>query len=257
MMSEAAPEQLRTTRPALDVLDKDQDRLLYEGDTRRTPEIQPLSRGFDSYWMLLSWYQAATVRTLGHVERVIAPKHIMPGRGITDHVILPFEREESAFVRRRLVEELDDACDMAYRQFRERANERVEGEETKRTYNDIDPEKEKSPLMRPAFNRLDSGQAAVLISLWEGFDDREAVGRWVRSLGPVSNGEKPRKLLTRIISSPPLLEALTDTESRNAQLTRYRFAAGVVMPSFLAAARTLNGGERAEGETRSHGAFKS
>jgi len=47
-MTEAEEEtKPRTTRPALDVLDHDQDRLLYHGDPARNPSIQPLSDGFD------------------------------------------------------------------------------------------------------------------------------------------------------------------------------------------------------------------
>jgi hypothetical protein len=240
----------------LDVLDRDQDRLLYDGDPRREPEIQPLGDGFRSYWMLLSWYQAAGIRTLGHVEKVIAPADIMPESGIVDHLLTPVETEGSAYVRRRLVERLDDACDLAYRQFRERANERV-GNEAEQTYDQVDPEKEQNPLMRPAFRRLDRGQTAALCSLWEGFEDREAIGRWVRSLASVSNGEKPAGLLDKIVASEPLLTALLSTESAEAHLTRYRFAVGTVLPAFLSGARTLNGGENTNGDGMSHGAFNS
>ncbi len=170
----------RSTRPALDVLDRDQDRLLYDGDTGRLPEIEPLVDGFSSYWMALTWYQAAGIRTLGHVERVIEPSDFMPEATIMDHLLLPKASEESQYVRTRLVEALDDACDLAYRQFRERANERIGTDDTDQTYDQVDPEKEKNPLMRPAFRELDQAQAGALLSLWEGFENRQAVGRWTR-----------------------------------------------------------------------------
>lgn len=259
MATEASsPEPLhRTTRPALDVLDRDQDRLLYRGDSRRDPPIPPLGNGFETYWQALSWYQAAAVRTLGHVEAVLAPQYMLPESGVMEHLLLPQAGPDSAYVRRRLVEQMDGACDHAYRQFRERANERVGDSPAEETYKDVDPEEERNPLMRPAFRRMDRGQAGALIDLWEGFDDREAVGRWVRSLASVSNGEKPDGLLDHIISSPVLLEALLDAGGRDARLTRYRFAVDTILPAFLAGARTLHGGEHADGHSKSHGAFNS
>ncbi len=159
------------------------------------------------------------------------------------HLLRPRETSESAYVRRRLVEQMDDACDTAYRQFRERANERV-GQEHAENFDDVDPDEERNPLMRPAFRKLDGGQAGALEALWPGFEDREALGRWVRSLASVSNGEKPPGMLDQIVASRPLLEALLDQESDSAKLTRYRFAVSEVLPLFVAAARTLHGGEQ-------------
>lgn len=233
----------RTTRPALDVLDRDQDRLLYEGDRRRSPVIQPLGDGFETLWLALSWYQAAAVRTLGHVEAVIEPADMMPESAVMNHLLRPTADENSPYVRRRLVERMDDACDLAYRQFRERANERVDNDDSE-SYDDVDPDEERNPLMRPAFRKMDSGQAAALETLWPGFADREALGRWVRSLASVTNGEKPPHMLDRIVSSRPLLEAMLDQESDEAKLTRYRFAVHQVLPLFVKAARTLHGGEQ-------------
>jgi len=233
----------RTTRPSLDVLDRDQDRLLYDGDTRREPPIQPLTDGFDNAFLALSWYQAAGVRTLGHVEEVIEPSDMMPMSGLLEKLLTVNDDKQSEYVRRRLVEQLDDACDLAYRQFRRRANERVETE-TGDTWSDVDPDEEENPLMRPAFRQLDQGQAAALLSLWTGFEDREALGRWVRNLSAPTNGEKPRGLLDEIVGNPPLLEALLEQNDAEAKITRYRFATAVVIPPFFRAARTLSGSER-------------
>jgi len=246
----------RTTRPALDVLDRDQDRLLYDGDTRRNPPIQPLSGGFDDAFQALSWYQAAGIRTLGHVEQVIEPPDMMPMSGLLEKLLTVTDDRQSEYVRRRLVEQLDDACDLAYRQFRRRATERVETEEGD-TWSDVDPDEEENPLMRPAFRQLDQGQAAALVDLWTGFEDREELGRWVRNLSAPTNGEKPRGLLDEIVGNPPLLEALLEQDEPEAEATRDRFAVAVVMPPFLSAARTLNGGERTDSSGTTHEAWKS
>ncbi|RLM53737.1 hypothetical protein DVK02_12905 [Halobellus sp. Atlit-31R] len=256
-------ERLKTTRPALDVFDRDQDRLLYEGDRRREPQIEPLGDGFSSYWMLLTWYQAAGVRTLGHVETVLPPDRIMPESGVTRHLLRPTENDESAYVRRRLVERLDSVCDLAYRQFRERAQERVDDGESQRG-TPADPSEERNPLMRPAFRKLDQGQVGALEDLWRGFHDptkrgdldREALGRWVRSLTTVTNGAKPDGFLDEIIASEALLETMA-RRGDAAVLNRYRFAVAFVLPAFLDGARTLNGGEATKTESKSHGAFSS
>ena len=246
----------RTTRPALDVLDRDQERLLYDGDPSRSFPIQPISNGFDALPHALSWYQAAGIRTLGHVDRVLEPADMLPAAGVLEKLLTVEDDRESVYFRIRLVEKLDQACGLAYKQFRERAGERVEDAEGD-TWSDVDPDEESNPLMRPAFRQLDQGQAAALLNLWSGFEDREALGRWVRSLSAPTNGEKPAGLMDEIVRSPPLLEALLEQDEQQAKVTRYRFAVSVVMPSFLAAARTLNGGERTDSSGPTHGAFNS
>lgn len=248
--------QARTTRPALDVLDRDQDRLLYAGDPKRSPPIEPLADGFSTYWSALTWYQAAGIRTLGHVDEVLEPSDMLPLSSVLKYLFSSEETAEAKYVRMRTVESLSDACGLAYREFRERANERVEsadGEELK----NVDPDKERNPLMRPAFRRLDRSQAGALIELWEGFEDRQAVGRWVRSLAVPTNGETPEGFLGDIVSSQTLLEALLDTESRAAKMTRYRFAVSAILPAFLSAARTLHGGERSDPSGSADGAWNS
>jgi hypothetical protein len=256
-MTEPAPDAVkpRTTRPALDVLDHDQDRLLYHGHQTRNPPIRALSDGFQTYWEALTWYQAAAIRTLGHVEDVIEPRHMLPLSDVFEH-LLADHGPVSEYARTRVVERLNDACEMAYREFRERANERVEDEEAS-TWKDVDPESERNPLMRPAFRRLDRSQAGALIALWDGFEDRQAIGRWVRSLTVSTHGETPEGFLDEIVSSPTLLEALTDQQSDDAKRIRYRFAVSKLLPPFLMAARSLTGSERTDSSGATHGAWNS
>jgi hypothetical protein len=245
MTDEAAESSnLRTTRPALDVLDHDQDKLLYEGDPSRDPPIRAIADGFESYREALFWYQAAGIRTLGHVERVIEPRHVLPLSDLFEY-LLADRGEVSEYARMRVVERLNDACDLAYKEFRQRANERVEDDEAS-SWKEVDPEEEQNPLMRPAFRRLDQAQAGALVNLWDGFEDRQQVGRWVRSLTAPTHGETPDRFLDKIVSSPVLLEALLDQQSDDAKKIRYRFAVSEVMPPFLAASRSLTGGERTD-----------
>ena len=236
--------EFRTTRPALDVLDVQQNRLLYRTDESHDRVVPPLSAGFSTYWETLLWYQRAGVRTLGHVERVIQTEAI-----ITESSLFPYlyEHSEAAaddarYVRQRLVEALDDACDLAYRQFRERANENADEEAAAAN----GPEEEANPLRRPAFSKLDQQQRGSLEDLWTGFESREELGRWARSLSVPTHGAKPEGFVTEIVGSEPLLKRMLDRDTPTATLTRYRFAVTEVLPLFLEAARTLKGSERSD-----------
>lgn len=238
----------RTTRPALDVLDRDQNRLLFDGEDTREPTFRPLIEGFDTYWQLLCWYQAAAVRTLGHVSKVMRPRALVPEADIPDALVRGYEPRHR-YVRQRLVESLTDACDMAYRQMRNRAVERAgEDVDFEASYQRVDTERQRNPVLRPAFRRMDQEQAGALIEFWPGFEDREALSRWVHSLRAVSNGETPPNLMDEIIHDQELLRVLLNQEDEAARLHRYRFAVLVVLPTFLRAARTLRGGEQVDTE---------
>lgn len=241
----------RTTRPALDILDADQGRLLFHGDDLRDPPFKPLRGGFDSLWQLLVWYQAAGIRTLGHIEAILPPSKIQPNRPVVAYLLL--EKPESDYVRQRLVESVDQACDIAYADLKERAEELVGEDENQSSalakIDDSDREiRETNPAMRPAFRKLDEQQSVALRSLFAGFDDRTDVSQWVRGLTAPTAGEKPDGLMADIIRSKPLLRALLD-ETDDAMITRYRFAVTKVLPAFLSGARTLRGGERSDTET--------
>lgn len=242
--------QTRTTRPALDVLDKDQDRLLFEGDPERAPPIKPLSDGFDTHQELIEWYQAATVRTLGHLDKVLPPALIVGDSAIVNSLVPSTETDAFAYVRQRLVERINDACDIAYKDLRTRAEERTGAEQQGdgQSWEGIDPEKERNPAQRPAFRVLDQSQATVLADLFEGFDSRQELSRWVRKLKGACNGEHPAQLMDRIVSQRTLHAALLGRLSNDeaAAAIRRRFAVAALLPAFLRAARTLRGSERVQ-----------
>jgi len=156
----------------------------------------------------------------------------------------------------RVVEALNDACDLAYREFRERANERVEDEQAS-SWKDVDPESEQNPLMRPAFRRLDRSQAGALI---------EAMGRvrgptGGRAVGSVADGVDAR----RDAGPVPRLDRLVADAPRGARRPgvggskriRYRFAVHELLPPFVAAARSLTGSERTDSSGTTHEAWNS
>jgi hypothetical protein len=236
--------EFRTTRPALDVLDVQQNRLLYRTDDGHDRTVPPLSEGFETYWETLLWHQRAGVRTLGHVERVLPSEAIVPESSVFPYLFNRSDADagDARKVRQRLVESLDDACDLAYRQFRERANENADDDSREANR----PEEEANPLRRPAFTKLDQEQRGSLEDLWTGFEDREQLGRWARSLSVPTHGAKPDGFVTEIIASEPLLERMLDTETETATLTRYRFAVIEILPLYLEAARTLRGSERSD-----------
>lgn len=242
--------QTRTTRPALDVLDKDQDRLLFEGDPDRAPPIKPLVGGFDTHKELIEWYQAAAVRTLGHLDKVLPPALIVGDSTLVNSLVASNGSDAHRYVRQRLLERINDACDIAYKDLRSRAEERTGAEQQGdgRSWEGIDPEKERNPAQRPAFRVLDQSQATVLADLFDGFDSRTELSRWVRKLKGACNGEHPAELMDRIVSQRTLFAALLcrlgDDETEAA--IRRRFAVAALLPSFLRAARTLRGSERVQ-----------
>jgi len=249
--SSGQPEA-RTTRTALDVLDRDHDRLLYAGDDARDPEIVPLVDGFEDRGELLAWYQAAAVRTLGHIDRVLTPDLLLGSSALNDALVHGGDDSRTkVYLRQRLTERLNTVCDVAYKDLRSRAKERVPkdsgGEESETPYDRIDPDRELHPMQRPAFTALDDAQKAVLSSLLQGFDDRRAVSRWARGVKAACNGEQPAQLMDHIVSERVLLDALQG-EFRGPEASRavrQRFAVTALFPAFLRAARTLRGSERA------------
>ncbi len=253
MSSDASGQpEARTTRTALDVLDRDHDRMLYTGDESRDPEIVPLVDGFEDRSELLAWYQAAAVRTLGHIDRLLTPDLLLGSSALSNALVHGGDdTRPKEHLRQRLTERMNSVCDVAYKDLRSRAKERVPkgsgDDESETPYDRIDPDRELHPMQRPAFTALDDAQKAVLKSLLQGFEDRRAVSRWARGVKAACNGEQPAELMDHIVSERVLLRALQDDfqSPPASRAVRERFAVTALFPAFVRAARTLRGSERA------------
>lgn len=252
-MSDGDAPQTTTTRASIDVLDRQQDRLLYgdrfDGAGVRGGDVPPLTEGFDSLWQAVLWYQAAGVRTLGHIADVFAPYRLLSDRRTQQALV--WDTKADRYLRLRLAERVDEACNPAYRTFYRRAEERVtKGDDTSEiSYEQVDPDKQKYIGMRPSFSKLDQVQATKLRSLRAGFDSRPKLSRWVRELRPATVGTLSDDLMDDLLSSRSMTAALLCKETAQAdretrEFQRLQFAINELLPGYVAAARQLNGSER-------------
>ena len=253
-MSDGETPQTTTTRASIDVLDRQQDRLLYgdriDGGGVRGGEVAPLIEGFDSLWQAVLWYQAAGVRTLGHIADVFAPYRLLSDRRTQQALI--GETRADRYLRLRLAERVDEGCNPAYRTFYRRAEERVtKGDDSTSeiSYEQVDPDKQKYIGMRPSFSKLDQIQATKLRSLRAGFESRPELSRWVRELRPATVGTLADDLMDDLLSSRSMMAAMLRKETPQAdsgtrEFQRLQFAVNELLPGYVAAARQLNGSER-------------
>ena len=253
-MSDADTPQSTTTRASIDVLDRQQDRLLYgdriDDSGVRGGEVPPLTQGFESLWDAVLWYQAAGVRTLGHIGGVFAPSRLLSDRRTQQALV--GDSEADRYLRLRLAERVDEACNPAYRTFYDRAEERVTTSDQRSSeisYEQVDPDRQKYIGMRPSFSKLDQIQATKLRSLRGGFEKRTELSRWIRELRPATVGTLEDDLMDDLLSSRSMLAAMLGETSAQAgaetrEFQRLQFAVNELLPGYVAAARQLDGSER-------------
>ncbi|MFD1634631.1 hypothetical protein ACOZ4L_02735 [Haloplanus ruber] len=240
-------------RPALDVLHADQQRLLFEGDHRRTPPIEPFVDGFETRREVVTWWQAAAVRTFGHIAEQWEAADLSRDRALLDH--LTGDSESAATQRQRILDAIVlPACQDAFNHLKAAAVERLPGEnETDGfDYRDVDPQKEEHPAMRPAHAVLDRRQHEALARLWGGFEDRMAAEAWLHDLVPATHGALDREIGRNLMADRTARTHLIDGDSREAAQYRERLAIGVLLPAFAEAAKSLQGGAATQTETQSH-----
>lgn len=232
----------RTTVSALDVLQRQHRELLFDGASDRALAFRPLREGFQDRRGVVNWYQAAVVRTFGHVPEVFAPSELERDEALLDALVSSSPR--ARFQRMQLLEQaLLPACQQAYRHLRTQARERVSDGNTDRekTYQGIEPERQRHVAMRPAFSRLDATQAGALAELWGGFRNRDGLVEWLHSLRPT--GRFDPDLPRQVTADPAAMQYLTDQQDPDAAAYRERLAIGVLLPGFARRARDLQGGE--------------
>ncbi|TKX82052.1 hypothetical protein [Halorubrum sp. SD626R] len=160
-----------TSRPALPTLQSDQRALL---------EPQPgdgldhgLRDGFPNRRTAIEWYQAAIVRTIGHITDRWDPVALLRDRTLLTALVVGPERERFADdpisletgreYRQRLERVLVlPAFNLAYNALRKSAGEYPEDVRSE----EHDPEGQDFVAMRPAFQVADQQQRAALRRLW-------------------------------------------------------------------------------------------
>lgn len=241
----------RTTRPSLDTLQHDQRMVVYEGEASRVPEIKPLVDGFDARRELVNWYQAATVRTLGHLADKFPPVDLVRDDTLVAALTggRPHESAAMEWLHTRMVEDVAlPACGQAYRHLRDKSAERTQTAKYASDGDDwssIDPAAEHHIGMRPAYSRLDAEQASVLAELWGGFEGRGELGEWLHSLHPATYGTYGASEASDVLTDQ-FGRAQFFADDRHARIVRERFAIAELLPRFAEAARRLRASEQSE-----------
>lgn len=243
----------RSTRPSLDTLQHDQRAMIYSGQYERVPPLEPLVDGFKTRRELINWYQAATVRTFGHLPKRMAPVDMIRDVALVEALTerRPHDDGGREWLHTRVVESIVlPACGIAYRHLRDKSSERTSAtqySDEEDNWDDIDPTAETHIGMRPAYSRLDLEQASVLDELWGGFRDRSELSEWLHSLHPATYGTFGGSDAAGLLGDRFELEMFL-TDGEQPRIERERFAILKLLPAFAEAARRLRAGELSETE---------
>jgi hypothetical protein len=218
-------------RPALDVLDSDQDQIRSD-----------LLDGFDGYRSVIGWWQRSAVRTFGHIADEF------PAEGLLNATRMRFLTESSRIAESRrskiYTEEIAPACQDAFNDLKTQAVERLSAGEGEDTYADLDVEAQQDPAMRPAFRILEARQQRALRRLWGGFESDRELSEWLHELTSCTYGQIDREAASDL-SEGVTRSHMLDPGSTDAQRYRVLLAIGELLPAFAAAARRLQAGESA------------
>jgi hypothetical protein len=246
------------TRPALPTLQHDQ-RVLLEPEPTSDLE-HGLRHGFPHRRATIEWYQAAIVRTIGHVTERWEPESLVRDRTLLTALVVGDEREafadevlslETAREYRRRLERVVvlPAFNRAYNALRKSAGEYPDDARK----SEHDPEQQDFVAMRPAFQVADRQQRTALRQLWGGFDSVEQLQSWLHDLSEPTNGAIEETLSSRVGSDSVAREYLlgrpeADTAleaERVARKYRERFAVTKLLPAFADGLKRLEAGELA------------
>jgi len=246
------------TRPALPTLQHDQRALL---DPRPNDDLEHgLRGGFPDRRAAITWYQAAIVRSLGHITDQWDPVDLLSDRTLLSALIVGEERhefaadpltlEEAREYRQRLERVVVlPACNHAYNTLRKSAGEYPEDVRE----SNHDPEGQDFVAMRPAYQVADRQQRRALERLWGGFNSIDDLQSWLHDLDEPTNGALEADLAARVgrdqVAIAHFLDRV-DAESaleadRLAQKFRERFAVAKLLPAFAEGISRLEAGELA------------
>lgn len=233
------------TRVAVDVLQENQRDVLFRGAPDRKPPLTPLTEPFEDRRALVNWWQAAAVRTFGHLPTFFPAGDILRDGRLTS-ALIGEDTDADAHTRQRILEKTLEATRRSYRDLEVRATEWLsENTDGHDDYRRIDPTNQQHIAMRPAFSRLDREQAKALTRLWGGFEDRLTLSEWVHSLPSIVdfNDVLDQPLPAYLARSGHARRMLcADTDA--GRVYRERFAAGLLLPAMGNRAKKLRASER-------------
>lgn len=247
-----------STRPALPTLQSDQRALL---DPRPDDGLDHgLRGGFPDRRTAIEWYQAAIVRTLGHITDRWEPVDLLRDRTLLSALVVGPERETfaddplSPEVARQYRQRLErvvllPAFNLAYNALRKAAGEYPDDARNDKH----DPDSQDFVAMRPAFQVADRQQRAALRRLWGGLDTLEELQSWLHDLSEPSNGALEESLPARVGRDPVARKHFLGSVSADSALEaeelerkyRERFAVAKLLPAFADGIKRLEAGELA------------
>lgn len=238
--------QPTTPRVAVDVLQRDQQAILFDGDPNRNPQITALTGGFDSRRAAINWWQAAVVRTFGHLADDFPAIQLTRDGTLATALYLDPDAGGAEHERERVREWVMDACQTAYRDLEVKANEWLAESDGDADWTTIDPAEQRHVAMRPAFSRLDTEQARTLTDLWGGFEDRESLMRWAHSLPAVADFSDTLDTgVPNALARDSHALAMMQSDSKAGRFWRERWAVTFLLPAFATRAKRLQASEQA------------
>lgn len=227
------------TRPASAKLTHDQADLLVD-----------LLAGFSSRQEVLEWEQQLVIQTVGQVRDEWYTQLASDAPTVSALLGRPWgtcddmNPEIALEVRRGIVaKDLLPAFHAAHEVARWAAVERVEhlddnadGDEPE----EIDPQAQQYPLMRPAFGELAGQQERALAQLLAGFDSAEGLLTWALQVVGASFAEIERETVTQPYFELPIRDRLVGKEpTARERFVRESWAAEYLLPAFNRAADAL------------------
>jgi hypothetical protein len=278
-MPESNPDdsgpQRRPTRPALKTLQHDQRALLdrdVDLEGPRVVQVPSLRDGMPSRKDVIHWYQAATVRTFGHLSTGWPALDLARDWTLLTALITSANRElwtpdgnepmtlqEATEYRRMLEHDLVlPACNRAYNQLRKLAGEYIDDEEQEVDTSDLDPQAQEHVAMRPEFQQTDREQRDALERLWSGFKSRDALQEWLHWLDQPTNGAVDPELPDDVLMDDTALHHLLHegADAVSAQRYRERLAVTVLLPAFNTGLRRMQAGELAKRTRQPSGTWR-
>lgn len=216
----------KSVKPALDKLDKDQDEL-----------IDKFYAGFSSKTELLTWIPKLSSRTLGIIRNNILKGMVFEEPfledllGVSENAI----EQREKFIAKFII----PACNLSYERIRDRARDYMENRE--KDEKDVPKvEKQKHIAMRPRINELEQRQVESIKTGLIGFNSKQNLLKWGKSLTSASNAQINRNFAKKIYFEKPIRDAFLGENNEKNIYIRQSVCGSEIIPSFNTAIRDVS-----------------
>ena len=213
-----------------------------------------LMDGFRKRADVLDWMQRLTIRTLGELPQRWYHEMARQFRGVPKSarertllsaMLVPavrdrdLDEDDATELRSRLIAlAIAPAYHRAFRKLRADAGEYVD--ETDGSVSGHSPHVQRYVAMRPAIDELERNQQEAMSDLLEGFDDRQEIIDWGRSVELATHGEIDEMFIARCYREESTASMLTSGRVVDKR-ARELFCAHHLIPQFNRGVRDLAG----------------